>query len=66
MNKPKQKENQGGMYVIYSRWLAAALRDQGFQIKKVKANPRKPEFDCYLFKDSPEFQAALSELSSKN
>ena len=66
MNKPKQKQIEGDMYVIYSRWLAAALRDQGFQIEKVKANPRKPEFDCYLFKNSSEFQKALSEISDKN
>ena len=63
MNKIKQPKNEGDMYVIYSRWLAAKLRDAGFPIIKVKANPRKPEFDCYLFENSSEFQEMLTEIS---
>lgn len=48
---------------IYSRWLATELRDKGFEIVKVHANPKKPQLDCYDFEDTPEFEAALSEIN---
>lgn len=60
------KIKEEGMYVIYTRWLATALRNAGFSIEKVEANPHKPEFDCYLFKNSSEFQKCLTEISNKN
>lgn len=52
-------------YIIYTRRIAAALREMGFSIVKVGVNPNKPEFDCYYFEDSKEFQQALSELTRK-
>lgn len=51
------------MYTIYTRWLAAELRNRGFDIIKVQANPNKPEFDCYLFEDTEAFQKALDEIN---
>lgn len=51
------------MYTIYSRWLAGELRDRGFEIKKIKANPNKPEFDCYLFENTKELQSAITEIN---
>lgn len=55
-----------GLYVIYTRRVAVKLRKLGFQIKKVDVNPNKPEFDCYFFEDTPEFQKALTQISRKN
>ena len=52
-------------YVIYTRRVAAALRELGFSIVKVGVNPNKPEFDCYFFEDTKEFQQALTELTKK-
>lgn len=48
---------------IYTRWLATELRDRGFQILRVHANPRKPQFDCYDFEDTAEFEEALSDIN---
>ncbi len=53
-------------YVIYTRWLATSLRNQGFPIIKVKANPNKPEFDCYFFEETDDFKQALNKLTKKS
>ena len=53
------------MYTVYSRWLAYALRKRGFKIEEVQPNPNKPEFDCYLFKDSESLQLTIRELGSR-
>lgn len=50
-------------YIIYTRRIAFELRIRGFDIIKVRPNPNKPEFDCYYFKNSEEFQKALKEIS---
>ena len=52
-------------YCIYTKWLAAALRNEGFDIIKIGANPNKPEFDCYFFEDTDDFQKALSKVSKR-
>lgn len=48
--------------VIFMPRLAAALRNKGFKIIRVEANPKKPQYDCYIFEDTPQLQAALTEL----
>lgn len=53
------------MYTVYSRWLAYELRKRGFKIEEVQPNPNKPEFDCYLFKDSEDLQSTIRELGSR-
>jgi len=53
-------------YVIYTRWLATSLRNQGFPIIKVEANPNKPEFDCYFFEETDDFKQALNKLTKKS
>ena len=50
-------------YIIYTRWLAVELRNKGFKIVKVQANPNKPEFDCYFFENTKAFQKALGEIN---
>lgn len=52
-------------YTIYTRRVATELRNRGFKIVKVQANPNKPEFDCYVFEDSNDFQLALTEITKK-
>lgn len=47
------------LYIIYMPRIAAALRDMGFSIIKIAANPKKPQFDAYWFKNTPELQAAI-------
>lgn len=46
---------------IYTRKVAYDLRKMGFKILKTEPNERKPEFDVYLFEDTPEFQEAFGE-----
>lgn len=50
-------------YKIYSRWLALALRKQGFKIIKTDVNEYHPQFDVWFFEDSEELQAAISALN---
>ncbi|NTV79470.1 MAG: hypothetical protein HGA25_10155, partial [Clostridiales bacterium] len=38
---------------IYSQSLATKLRKNGFKLISVEPNPRKPEFDMYLFENTP-------------
>ena len=52
------------MYTVYTRWVAFELRKRGFKIIEVQPNPNKPEFDCYLFKDSKALQNAIREVTS--
>jgi len=52
------------MYTVYTRWVAYELRKKGFKIVKVQPNPNKPEFDCYLFKDSKALHEAMKEIKS--
>ena len=53
------------MYTVYTRWVAFELRKMGFKIIHVEPNPNKPEFDCYIFKDSEELQIAMREIRSR-
>ena len=39
--------------------VAAALRDLGFNLIKVTANNRRPQYDVYWFEDTPAFRQAI-------
>ena len=52
------------MKEIYSRKMAVYLRRLGFKIVSVDVNPYKPEFDMYLFKDTPELRNAMTNYSN--
>lgn len=49
--------------VIYSKRMAAELRGLGFKIKRVGVNPHKPQFDTWIFEETPELLEALTKLS---
>lgn len=51
--------------VIYMPWIAAALREQGFKLLRTGVNPRKPQFDTYVFEETPELLEALTKLTQK-
>ena len=57
-NKPK-------LYTVYSKKVAYQLRELGFKIVEMGINKNYPQFDTYLFIDTPEFQMALSNISNK-
>lgn len=50
-------------YTIYSKWLAYALRQQGFRIIRTEINPNFPQFDCWVFENSVDLQLAIVCLS---
>lgn len=51
--------------VIYSKWLAYELRKRGFPIVRTDINPNFPQFYCWVFEDSGEFNRAFVDLVSK-
>ena len=53
-------------YIIYTKRLAIALQEAGYANVKVGINPNKPEFNCYFFEDSKEFQSTLKRLTRKS
>jgi hypothetical protein len=52
--------------IIYSKWVAYELRQRGFKILRVEANPHKPELDCYIFEATKEMITAFTEVTSKH
>lgn len=44
---------------IYSMKMATYLRKLGFQIENVEVNPYKPEFNMWIFQDTPELREAM-------
>lgn len=49
---------------VYMPWIAAELRNRGFELIKVIANPNKPQFDAYVFEDTPELREAFTIVSN--
>lgn len=52
-------------YRIYTKKIALELRKQGFYIFGVEPNETFPQFNVYLFKDSPAFREALTKLTQR-
>ncbi len=50
---------------IYSRKMAIALRQKGFRIIGTEINPKRPEFDVYLFIDTPQLREAMTEITGR-
>ena len=50
---------------IYSRKLAIALRQKGFRIIGTEINSKRPEFDVYLFIDTPQLREAMTEITGR-
>jgi hypothetical protein len=51
--------------IIYTRWLANALVKAGFPVVRVEENPNKPNFDCWVFAETPDFKLAYVNISNK-
>lgn len=48
--------------IIYSLRIHIALQSLGFQYKTEMRNPRKPNLNCWVYQNTPEFQLALKQL----
>ena len=51
--------------IIYTKRLAYELRKQGYPIVRVEVNPNKPQFDCWVFEETPELIQALIKITNK-
>ena len=58
----KEKNNY---YRVYTRWLAVELRRKGFKIISTDINENHPQFDVWLFDDTPELHQAIIMLTAK-
>lgn len=47
---------------IFKRTIALELRNRGFKIIRTEPNRCKPQFDVYLFEDTPWLRKALDEV----
>ena len=45
----------------YSSKLAGYLRQRGFKIIGTAPNMKKPQYDVFLFEDTPELRAAVND-----
>lgn len=48
--------------IIYSLKIMTQLVDKGFIPKAMMPNPRFPQFNCWIYEITPEFQKALDEV----
>ena len=51
--------------IVYSRKITKQLMKQGFVFEKRVQNPDFPEFDCWLFENTEDFQKVFKELTAK-
>lgn len=51
---------------IYTKKIAYELRLRGFKILRVEPNETKPEFDTWIFENTPDFIEALTEITKNN
>ena len=49
---------------IYTKSVALELRKRGFRIIRTEPNENKPEFDVYIFEETENFKAALTDITN--
>ena len=52
-------------YKIFNARLANALVKKGFSIIGTEPNMKHPQFDVFLFEDSPAFRSALNNMQER-
>ena len=51
--------------VIYTKWLALKLRENGFKLIKTGINENFPQYITYIFEDSQELRNEIIRLTRK-
>ena len=51
--------------IIYSKWLAYELRRLGFKIIRTDINPNFPQYDIYIFENTPRLLQEMSRLTTE-
>lgn len=49
-------------YTIYTKWLAYELRKAGYNLIETGINHNFPEYNTYIFEDTPEFRKTFQEI----
>lgn len=57
---------QDEYYRIYTRRIALLLRKEGFRIWGVEPNENFPQYNVYLFMDTPQLRDAFYKIANKN
>ena len=52
-------------YVVYTKWLALALREQGFRLIRTGINPNFPQYITYVFEECEDLHIAIRYLTAK-
>lgn len=52
-------------YIVYTKWLALALRKQGFKLLGTGINERFPQYDTYIFEETEELHNAIFDLTAR-
>ena len=52
-------------FKCFSSRLAGYLRQQGFKIKGIETNLKRPQFDVFLFEDTADLRAAVNKYCRK-
>ena len=52
-------------YTVYTKWLALALREQGFRLIRTGINTNFPQYITYVFEDCEDLHFAIRQLSAK-
>lgn len=50
---------------VYTKKIAIYLREHGFKIVGTEVNKKRPEFDVYLFEDTPSLEEAMLNYVDK-
>ena len=52
-------------YIVYTKWLALALRKQGFKLLGTGINERFPQYETYIFEETEELHNAIFDLTAR-
>lgn len=51
--------------IIYTRWLAECLVNQGFRVIGLRPNPNHPNFCCWVFENTEALNSALTTITQQ-
>lgn len=51
-------------FTVYTKWLALALREQGFRLIRTGINQNFPQYITYIFEDNADLQIAIRQLTA--
>jgi len=61
----KSNEPKSNIYVVFTQKVASYLMTQGFKLKGMHPDRTKPEYNVFLFGDSPEVRQAIQDYKMK-